>query len=202
MLAAATAFLLLSGMVWYRFSKSEPKASQVSTKGGTIELSGQDETKSIALGPDDAEPKPGLAVSKTGTGQLELPDATSTNDQGGKPIDLSEFDQYKTHENVLYKDLILGDTAVAEAGKVIEVAYRGWLTDGQLFDEAKKIQPFQFTLGEGRVITGFESGVVGMSVGGRRLVVIPPTSGYGSEKKGSIPANSVLVFEIDLLSVK
>jgi FKBP-type peptidyl-prolyl cis-trans isomerase FkpA len=94
-----------------------------------------------------------------------------------------------------------GDEAVA--GKTVSVNYLGTLADGTKFDSSyDRNQPFEFTLGAGQVIKGWDQGVVGMKVGGKRKLVIPPGLGYGAQANGSIPANSTLTFEIELLSVK
>jgi FKBP-type peptidyl-prolyl cis-trans isomerase len=94
-----------------------------------------------------------------------------------------------------------GDEAVT--GKTVSVNYVGTLTDGTKFDSSyDRNQPFDFQLGAGQVIKGWDQGVVGMKVGGKRKLVIPPDLGYGSSANGKIPANSTLIFEVELLSVK
>jgi FKBP-type peptidyl-prolyl cis-trans isomerase len=100
-------------------------------------------------------------------------------------------------------DLTVGTGAEAATGKTVSVHYTGTLTNGTKFDSSvDRGTPFEFTLGEGRVIQGWEQGVKGMKVGGKRKLVIPPSLGYGSQANGSIPANSTLIFEIELLGVK
>ena len=94
-----------------------------------------------------------------------------------------------------------GDEAVA--GNQVSVHYTGWLTDGTKFDSSvDRGQPFQFRLGAGMVIKGWDQGVAGMKVGGKRKLTIPPEMGYGAGGFGNvIPPNSVLVFEVELLGV-
>jgi len=100
-------------------------------------------------------------------------------------------------------DEVVGTGDEAVAGKTVSVNYVGTLADGTKFDSSyDRNQPFEFTLGAGQVIKGWDEGVVGMKVGGKRKLVIPPSLGYGSTPNGSIPANSTLTFEIELLSVK
>jgi len=100
-------------------------------------------------------------------------------------------------------DETVGTGAEAVAGKSVSVNYLGTLTDGTKFDSSyDRNQPFSFTLGGGQVIQGWEQGVQGMKVGGKRKLTIPPSLGYGAQATGSIPANSTLIFEIELLSVK
>ena len=100
-------------------------------------------------------------------------------------------------------DLIHGTGAVASAGDTVTVNYVGALdANGKIFDASwLRHQTFPFQLGAGAVIPGWDRGVVGMRVGGRRELVIPPSLGYGSQAQGSIPANSTLVFIVDLLAI-
>jgi FKBP-type peptidyl-prolyl cis-trans isomerase len=99
-------------------------------------------------------------------------------------------------------DLVLGTGAEAVSGKDITVHYTGTLKDGTKFDSSVGRDPFNFKLGAGLVIKGWDLGVVGMKVGGKRKLVIPPELAYGERAVGPIPANSTLTFEIELLSVK
>jgi FKBP-type peptidyl-prolyl cis-trans isomerase len=100
-------------------------------------------------------------------------------------------------------DEVVGTGATATTGNTISVNYTGTLTDGTKFDSSyDRNQPFDFTLGGGQVIKGWDQGVVGMKVGGKRKLVIPPDLGYGATANGKIPANSTLIFEIELLNVK
>uniref|UniRef100_A0A832HYY0 Peptidyl-prolyl cis-trans isomerase n=1 Tax=Eiseniibacteriota bacterium TaxID=2212470 RepID=A0A832HYY0_UNCEI len=101
------------------------------------------------------------------------------------------------------EDLKVGDGAIAEKGQTAIVHYTGWLTDGTKFDSSlDRDQPFSFRLGGGQVIRGWDEGVVGMRVGGKRKLTIPPDLGYGARAVGPIPPNSTLVFEVDLLGVR
>jgi len=100
-------------------------------------------------------------------------------------------------------DETVGTGAEAVAGKKVTVNYSGTLTNGTKFDSSyDRNQPFSFTLGAGEVIKGWDEGVAGMKVGGKRKLVIPPSLGYGAQANGSIPANSTLVFEVELLGVE
>ncbi len=105
---------------------------------------------------------------------------------------------------LLVEDLATGDGALAESGKTVVVHYTGWLTDGTKFDSSKdRNQPFSFPLGAGHVISGWDRGVQGMQVGGRRKLTIPPEMGYGARGAGGvIPPNATLVFEVELLEVR
>ncbi len=100
-------------------------------------------------------------------------------------------------------DEVVGTGDEAMAGKTVSVNYTGTLTDGTKFDSSyDRNQPFDFQLGAGQVIKGWDQGVAGMKVGGKRKLVIPPGLGYGAQANGKIPANSTLIFEVELLSVK
>lgn len=109
-----------------------------------------------------------------------------------------------TPSGLQYRDDAVGDGPEAKAGQTVSVHYTGTLQDGTKFDSSRdRGQPFQFPLGGGRVIQGWDEGVAGMKVGGRRTLVIPPNLGYGSRAMGSaIPANSTLVFDVELLGVR
>src|SRR5439155_12016267 len=102
------------------------------------------------------------------------------------------------------ENLKVGDGAEAVAGKVVSVHYTGWLTNGNKFDSSvDRGQPFQFTLGAGQVIQGWDKGVAGMKIGGKRKLTIPPEMGYGARGAGAvIPPNATLVFEVELLGIR
>ena len=116
--------------------------------------------------------------------------------QGGKEV--------TTPDGLKYTDDQVGTGAVAEPGKNVSVHYTGWLvSNGSKFDSSRdRGQPFTFPLGAGRVIKGWDEGVAGMRVGGKRTLIIPPDLAYGSRATGPIPPNSTLKFEVELLDVK
>ena len=111
---------------------------------------------------------------------------------------------HKLPSGLIYEDLVIGDGKMADPGLMVTVHYTGWLTNGTKFDSSlDRGQPFKFILGNGKVIPGWDQGVKGMRVGGKRKLTIPSDLGYGPEGAGSaIPPNSTLVFEVQLLGVE
>jgi FKBP-type peptidyl-prolyl cis-trans isomerase len=104
---------------------------------------------------------------------------------------------------LLSEDLVVGTGATAVSGDTVTVNYIGTLTNGTKFDSSyDRGQPYTFRLGIGAVIPGWDMGVPGMKVGGKRRLTIPPSLGYGSQAYGPIPANSTLKFDIELLSIQ
>jgi FKBP-type peptidyl-prolyl cis-trans isomerase len=113
-------------------------------------------------------------------------------------------DGVKTDSGLIYWDIRVGNGAEAKEGSHVRVHYTGWLTSGKKFDSSVDAgKPFDFTIGNGEVIKGWEQGVAGMKVGGKRQLRIPPALGYGVEGyPGVIPANATLIFDVQLLNVQ
>jgi FKBP-type peptidyl-prolyl cis-trans isomerase FkpA len=110
----------------------------------------------------------------------------------------------KTPSGLRYQDLEKGNGTEATAGKSVQVHYTGWLPNGEKFDSSHdRNEPFSFTLGAGQVIAGWDEGVAGMKVGGRRKLVIPPDLAYGTAgAPPDIPPGATLVFDVELLNVR
>ena len=115
----------------------------------------------------------------------------------GKPV--------TTADGLKYWDTKVGTGTTATAGHKVQVHYTGWLTNGKKFDSSvDRKEPFAFQLGAGQVIKGWDEGVAGMKVGGKRRLEIPPALGYGDRGVGGglIPPNSTLLFDVELIDVK
>ncbi|HTV48018.1 MAG TPA: FKBP-type peptidyl-prolyl cis-trans isomerase [Phycisphaerae bacterium] len=104
-------------------------------------------------------------------------------------------------DGLVIQDIKIGTGATPKAGDTVDVNYIGWLSNGQSFDSSySRGQPFEFPLGQGQVIAGWDEGVATMKVGGIRQLVIPPALAYGAQGQGPIPPNATLTFYIELLS--
>jgi FKBP-type peptidyl-prolyl cis-trans isomerase len=102
-----------------------------------------------------------------------------------------------------YLDEVVGNGESPSPGNIVTVHYTGWLENGTKFDSSvDRGQPFEFPIGTGRVIKGWDEGVMSMKVGGKRKLIIPPSLGYGARNLGKIPPNSTLIFEVELLGVR
>ena len=123
--------------------------------------------------------------------RANLTEAFATASNGGRTI-----------ERLVIDDVRIGTGVAVEDGDTVSVHYIGTLQDGTQFDNSyTRGKPFSFTVGAGRVIAGWEQGLVGMQVGGQRILVIPSELGYGSRAGGPIPPNSTLVFAVELLEI-
>jgi peptidylprolyl isomerase len=117
---------------------------------------------------------------------------------------MAQANPVKTPSGLSYVDEVVGNGPSPRPGQTVSVHYTGWLTNGQKFDSSlDRGQPFEFHLGQGEVIRGWDEGVASMKVGGKRKLTIPPELGYGARGAGGvIPPNATLVFEVQLLGVQ
>jgi FKBP-type peptidyl-prolyl cis-trans isomerase len=154
-----------------------------------------------------------LAQSTASTAATSTPasmTATANSQASSTTNSTSMNDQAQTSNipanptQLMMKDEVVGTGAEAKAGDTVTVNYVGMLTNGTVFDASANhgTTGFTFHLGAGQVIKGWDEGVAGMKVGGKRELVIPASLGYGNQAVGSIPANSTLVFQIELLSIQ
>jgi FKBP-type peptidyl-prolyl cis-trans isomerase FkpA len=127
----------------------------------------------------------------------------TNKDEPGDAFPNVKEGEYVTAESGLkYRDVKVGDGQEAKTGSRVTVHYTGWLTSGKKFDSSRdRNEPYSLTL-PGEVIDGWNEGIPGMKVGGKRILVIPPELGYGGRRKGDIPPNSELIFAVELLEVK
>ena len=130
------------------------------------------------------------------------PDLTKVTYAPSLHVDIGSMT--KLPGGVYYQDEVVGSGTTAVNGKSLDVWYTGWLTDGTQFDSniSNGRGVFTFTLGAGQVIEGWDQGLVGMKVGGKRKLVIPPSLAYGAGGQGAIPGNAVLVFEVQLSAAR
>lgn len=140
------------------------------------------------------------SLSKT----VEPGSSLSLSDEGQKNMNDLNTSPTPKAESLKVEDLVVGKGVEAISGKKVTVNYKGTLLDGTKFDSSyDRNQPFTFNLGAGEVIKGWDMGVSGMKVGGKRKLTIPPSLGYGETGTGSvIPPNAILIFEVELLKVE
>jgi FKBP-type peptidyl-prolyl cis-trans isomerase FkpA len=144
---------------------------------------------------DDAAPAPAGVSATTGPA-----DPATTTFAPALDIDLSTYTH--TANGLYYKDLVVGTGARADSGKTVSVHYTGYLADGTMFETSTKGEPYTFPLGRGGVVQGWDQGIPGMMVGGKRQLVIPSSLGYGDMGQGPIPGGAIMVFTVELMGVK
>ena len=121
---------------------------------------------------------------------------------GGGEDDGCDHGTVTSESGLEYKDIECGDGETAEAGDTVFVHYTGKLADGTEFDSSEGRDPLKVTLGTGGVIPGFDEGLTGMKLGGKRELTIPPELGYGPTGTGPIPPNATLIFEVEIVDIK
>jgi FKBP-type peptidyl-prolyl cis-trans isomerase len=123
------------------------------------------------------------------------------------PKNFSVYEKYANDETASYIDIKKGTGEPVETGDKVAMLYKGWLTNGELFDQSRKneqgqIEPFTLELGAGQVIPGWEQTIVGMQQGGTRRLIVPYVAGYGEAGQGLIPAKAMLIFDVELVDIQ
>lgn len=148
---------------------------------------------------DDTAPTNAPASASASPGGERTPTKPATTTTGA--INLKN--PTTTPSGLKYEDVVVGTGASPRAGQRVTVHYTGTFVSGEKFDSSRdKGQPFNFVIGNGNVIKGWDEGVLTMKVGGKRLLEIPPALGYGNRDYGPIPGGSTLLFEVELLAVQ
>lgn len=143
-----------------------------------------------------------LILYIAGTVIINLPGKTSSQEENVNFQAPTPSNSEATGK-VSINDVAVGSGEKASTGDTVSVLYTGKLSDGTIFDSnTNRESPFSFKLGAGEVIQGWEEGIDGMKVGGKRTLTIPPELAYGNQQMGNIPPNSTLVFEVELLDVQ
>ncbi len=147
----------------------------------------------------------GCAAPTASTPTVQVPvnltdDPTKTTYASSLDVDLTKMT--KTASGLYIRDRVVGGGTLARAGFTAEVTYTGSYVTGVAFDSNVGKSPFRFLINAGQVIKGWDEGVQGMRVGGKRQLVIPPALGYGTSGSGQIPGGTILVFEIELLNIR
>lgn len=186
---SAGAFFLIDSQ------KSEPSSSVKPAVDVPLESA-----KQVAKNAQSEQTGSNLKVQGDNTTSNQAPQLLS-------PEDFEDYEQYANSESTLLQDYLVGTGTEAAAGDTVAVVYKGWLTDGTLFDQTKmneqnQLVPIGFTIGSGQVIPGWDQGIFGMKVGGKRRLIIPSQLGYGPRGQGQIPPNSMLIFDVELVNVE
>lgn len=149
----------------------------------------------------DDSSKTETATTETAATETSATEAT----EGGETTEgyVVDDNEVTTESGLKYVDETVGDGASPNKGDMVSVHYTGFLTDGTKFDSSvDRGQPFQFKIGVGQVIKGWDEGVMSMNIGGKRKLIVPPELGYGARGAGGvIPPNATLVFDVELLGI-
>jgi peptidylprolyl isomerase len=212
---------------WMYSHRSPHLVTKVARNGADTEPTSQSQLSTSGIG--SSQSSSGLSVSSDGdqgevmgnTSSTSSPssdgaadDATNSNSQASpaptpaastlpNPDEFNVYDKFINNSTALYEDVQMGTGKAVTDGSVVTVQYRGYLTNGTEFDSSYNSgKAFTFTEGGGNVIPGWEEGIYGMKPNGQRRIIVPPSQGYGSTVHGPIPANSLLIFDVLVVSVQ
>jgi peptidylprolyl isomerase len=178
---------------------------QEKAKAEGDEGSKEKEEKKAAAGEKAAKPGEVAAKSTDSAASGANPaDASTAKIAYEAPFDGPWEERHEFRNGLVMEDFVIGTGEPAVAGSRAQIHYTGYLLDGTVFDSSVKNgrKPFDLTLGQGRVIQGWDKGIVGMRTGGKRRLIIPADLAYGSAQRGKIPANSTLIFTLEMISLK
>lgn len=145
----------------------------------------------------------GLVVGIAGCDLNDFRRTPITHQGYARELNVDTTAMTTTPSGLRYEDVKVGDGPMAAPGNTVSVHYTGWLTDGHKFDSSRGGAPLEFRIGQHEVIDGWDEGLTGMKVGGRRKLVIPPALGYGpSGSPPVIPPNATLVFDVELMALR
>ncbi len=210
-------FALLAGIsfvVWDKQNNATivrtASRTAASNNSSVLSDSQDNQASELQIAPDDSTGNLGQIPQSTNNSNSTSPTTNSNSNSAASILDPATFKQYDANKNdkaALFKDLLVGEGAELISGKKAAVLYKVWLTDGTLVDasrpnESGQLQAFAFTVGAREVIQAWDTSLTGMKVGGVRFLVVPPAVGYGTTAKENIPANSVLIFQVQLMAVQ
>lgn len=205
--------ILAGGIVTWLHFRPKDNDNAVASSGGSVVLSTtatptpSPDPKSLQVAsPLDVGSGKLGSSSTQGVPVLGASDKAATSSSPAatpEPQDFEQYTKYQNNETALFGEIVPGTGVEVKAGNTLEVNYRGWLMDGKLFDESYTGgKAFIFKLGDHKVIEGWEQGLIGMKVGGKRRLIVPPKAGYGVEGKAPVPPNALMIFDVELVAVQ
>jgi len=202
--------VLFGGIITYAIMQASPSKLKTSDTVMTTTVTpeavnqGTGNTLGVSgLGGESLGLQSNLASDRSSGGVSSTNGSGGSSQQAPGPDSFSQYDQYKDKDTAMFMDIAPGTGTEVAAESKVQVTYKGWLTNGTLFDQSSvndkgQTEAFSFIVGAHTVIPGWEQAIVGMKVGGTRRMIIPPVAGYGTEAKDKIPANSLLIFDVIL----
>lgn len=180
--------------------ESQKDKSAASNKKPAVDVSLQSSKATANTAPNTQSSSALQVKGESTTGQPQ-------SSQFPTPDKFNTYEQFSDSKSTQFQDIEIGKGKEAAKGDTVAVAYKGYLTNGTLFDESEineqnQIEAISLTLGSGQVIQGWEQGILGMKEGGKRRLIIPSQLGYGEASQGQIPPNSMLIFDVQLAQVQ